>query len=261
MKNVLIIDDEPILCKILKLNLEKTGDYHADFANTVREGLEKIKSFRYDAAILDVLMPDMSGFEAVEQMRALPGDCGKIPVIVISGRPSMKELFHFASIYTFLNKPFEMKELLSVLGEACGVGSKQTEVQADASVSVQKMANPPKILVAAMERFMLGKISDYLQPLGCTVLTTSDENEAIAIALGQKPDYILYQYWEEPEKFNAAKLFIQTHQSPETQKIPCLVVCPKNLEIQASRELPKNKLVTYQDSRDLLTRLRMEIFT
>ena len=260
MKNVLIIDDDLALCTLLKSRIEHSGDYHVDMFTSARQGVEKLKDVVYNAIVLDVLMPDMSGFETVKRIRSMAGESSRTPIIVISARPSMKEVFHFSEIRAFLAKPFDDVQLLDVLDRTCGVERKEKPVVVTAVLET-KPAGPqqPKILVAAMEKYMLTKVSEYLQPLGCTVLTTSDEEDALSLAKGQQPNVIIYQYWEEPEKFNAAKLFTRTQQGVDTQQLRCLVVCPKNLEMQASNELPKSKLFSYSDSRELLTKLRQEL--
>ncbi|MBP9865648.1 MAG: hypothetical protein KBC91_04505, partial [Candidatus Omnitrophica bacterium] len=81
-------------------------------------------------------------------------------------------------------------------------------------------------------------------------------SDALSLAAESKPALILYQFWEDPEKFNAASLLTETLVNPGTQGIPCFVFCAKNVEIEASKELPKDRLLAYQDSRDLLNKLR-----
>src|SRR3989338_4525929 len=198
MKNVLIIDDDLALCTLLKSRIEHSGDYHVDTSTSAREGVEKLKDGAYSAVVIDVLMPDMSGFETVKRIRSLPGESSKTPIIVISGRPSMKDVFHFSEIRAFLAKPFDDVQLLDVLDRTCGVECKEKPVVITAVLEKEPAAagpQQPKILVAAMEKYMLTKVSEYLQPLGCTVLTTSDEEDAFSLAKEQQPNVVIYQYW------------------------------------------------------------------
>lgn len=257
MKSILIIDDESALCQLMKMYLEKSGDYHVDTATSGLSGVKKATEKNYDALVVDVLMPDISGYETVKRIRGLGGSKSQIPVVAISARPSMKEIFHMAEIHAFLGKPFQMEQLKGILDSLCQTDSqpvKKTEAVEEAPAH-----GPKKVLVAGMEKFMISKIQSYLEQLGFQVIVNYDESDTVSIAAQNRPALILYQFWEEADKFNASHLLTQTQSNPGTQNIPCLVFCAKNVEFEAAKELPKDKLLTYQDSRDLLSKLRSHL--
>ncbi len=256
MKNVLIIDDEAALCQLIKAYLEKNGDYHADTATSGLDGLKKASEFGYDALLLDVLMPDISGFETFKRIRALPGTKGKLPVIAMSARPSMKDIFQMANIHAFLSKPFSMEQMKQMLDELCGL---ETSAPAPVPVAAPVPQGPKKVFVAGMEKFMISKVEEYLRQLGYEVVVNYDEHDSVSLATKEKPALILYQFWEESEKFNAVQLFKQTVANVSIQKTPCFVFCPKSGEFEAVKEIPKDKLLTYQDSRELLSKLRSHL--
>ena len=62
MNKVLIIDDDKELCALIKRSV-LSEDIEADFCNTGKEGLQKLKEREYQLVILDVMMPGMDGFE------------------------------------------------------------------------------------------------------------------------------------------------------------------------------------------------------
>ncbi len=255
MKNILIIDDEPALCQLMKSYLEKRGQYHVDTVTTGMEGIKKSAEFDYDAVVLDVLMPDLSGYETLKRIRALPSGRGQVPVVAISARASLKEVFHMARIHSFLVKPFQTEHLKGILDSICGV-SDEPAAAPNLAVPVQPELGAKKVLIAGMEKFMISKMQTHLQQLGYEVITSFEDSDALSLAAESKPALILYQFWEDPEKFNAASLLTETLVNPGTQGIPCFVFCAKNVEIEASKELPKDRLLAYQDSRDLLNKLR-----
>jgi len=256
MNNILIIDDEPALCQLMKTYLEKSGRYHVDTVTTGAEGIQKASEFDYNTIILDVLMPDLSGYETLKRIRTLPGTRGQIPVIAISARASLKEVFHMARIHSFLVKPFQTEHLKGILGSICE-GAENTAVGTTAfAAPVKETVQSNKVLVAGMEKFIISKVQTYLKQMGYDVVTCLDDSDALNFAVEDKPRMIFYQYWDDAEKFNAVKLYRETLKHPEIENIPCRVLCPKNLEIEASKEFPKEKLLTYQDSRDLLNKLR-----
>jgi len=71
LKRLLIIDDEEDLCLMLKIRLELFG-FSVDFACNAEQGWKKIKSFKPDAIILDVVMPGVSGWELCNKIKSDP---------------------------------------------------------------------------------------------------------------------------------------------------------------------------------------------
>ena len=69
---ILVVDDEPDILDIISYNLKAEG-YKVKTASSGREGVEKAKKVRPDLILLDVMMPEMDGIEACEQIRKTPG--------------------------------------------------------------------------------------------------------------------------------------------------------------------------------------------
>lgn len=62
-KKILIVDDEEDFTKLIKLNLERTGEYEVEIENGGLRGLAAAREFKPDLILLDILMPDMEGGE------------------------------------------------------------------------------------------------------------------------------------------------------------------------------------------------------
>ena len=86
MKKVLVVEDEEILRSLLQKRLGEEG-YEVDVARDGIEGMEKIKEKRPDVILLDIIMPNMGGFEMMEEMKK--ENISGIPIIVVSnsGQP------------------------------------------------------------------------------------------------------------------------------------------------------------------------------
>jgi CheY-like chemotaxis protein len=86
-KKILIAEDEKILLSLLERKLKKEG-YDVVTAVDGEEGLRKMKEFKPDVLLLDIVMPKMGGFEVLEE-RLKDEELKKIPVIIISnsGQP------------------------------------------------------------------------------------------------------------------------------------------------------------------------------
>lgn len=89
-KKILFIEDEEILLDLLEKKLTQEG-YDVSIARDGQEGLEKMRDQKPDLILLDIVMPKMSGFEVMEEMRKDP-DLKEIPVIVISNSGQPVEL-------------------------------------------------------------------------------------------------------------------------------------------------------------------------
>ena len=81
-KTILLIDDSVDLVKVLALHLSARG-YEVVTASTGKEGLEKLKKLEPDLIILDLIMPDISGFNVAYQLKQ-ESRTRNIPIIVLT---------------------------------------------------------------------------------------------------------------------------------------------------------------------------------
>lgn len=108
---ILIVDDEPSARDVLEALLLPEG-YNLAFANSGPEALEKAAEITPDVILLDVVMPDMDGFEVCRRLRADPFLAG-VPVIMVTGlddRDSRLQSIE-AGADDFVSKPFDGVEL------------------------------------------------------------------------------------------------------------------------------------------------------
>ena len=68
-KSILVVDDEPDFCSIVQMNLEKEG-FAVELAYSGVEGLEKVYANPPDAIVLDIMMPEMDGYEVCKKLKA-----------------------------------------------------------------------------------------------------------------------------------------------------------------------------------------------
>ena len=93
-KAILVVDDEKPLSLAMSLKLRKVG-YEVDVANDGNQAIQQIKSKKYDLVLLDLIMPNVGGFEVLEKMAHLDA---KPPVIVMSNL-SQEEDMKKAQLY------------------------------------------------------------------------------------------------------------------------------------------------------------------
>lgn len=112
-KKILAVDDEKHIVRLVQINLEKEG-YEVITANTGREALEKVAAEKPDLVIMDVMMPEMDGLEA---LAALKNDeaTANIPIIMLTAKAQDADVFRGwqtgADLY--LTKPFNPMELVT----------------------------------------------------------------------------------------------------------------------------------------------------
>ena len=109
-KNILLIEDDPAIIRLLKIALE-TNDYKAIVAKNGITGISLFLSEHPDLILLDLGLPDVDGMEVINQVRAI----SKTPIIVVSARSDEEEkvecLDNGADDY--VTKPFNVQELMA----------------------------------------------------------------------------------------------------------------------------------------------------
>ncbi len=111
MARILIIEDEPAMQLGLKDNLELES-YEVDTANDGEAGLAKLKSGKYDLALLDVMLPKLSGFDVCKSSRAA-GIRTPIILLTAKGEEIDKVLGLELGADDYITKPFSVRELLA----------------------------------------------------------------------------------------------------------------------------------------------------
>jgi DNA-binding response OmpR family regulator len=113
MTNILIIEDDPEAAHILELSLKREG-YKVAIAMDGMQGLHAIQSQHPDLVLLDLMMPDIDGFEVCRRVRANPATAG-LPIIVVSARTqdADKQMASQVGANGYLTKPYRRAELLA----------------------------------------------------------------------------------------------------------------------------------------------------
>lgn len=116
MKRILVVDDEPFIQQLLRDILQEEG-YGVLLASGGRSMLELLRHEIPDLILLDVMMPDGNGREALQTMQAQP-QLRDIPVVMMSAGLSQHEM-KMESV-AFLGKPFELEHLLQLVEDTIG---------------------------------------------------------------------------------------------------------------------------------------------
>lgn len=112
-KRVVCIEDEPEMIDLVKLILSRKG-FQVVGAMGGREGLEAIQREKPDLVLLDIMMPDMDGWEVYQRMKA-DGTTKAIPVIMVTAKAQSIDKvlgLHIAKVDDYITKPFGPQVLL-----------------------------------------------------------------------------------------------------------------------------------------------------
>ena len=111
---VVCIEDEPEMIELIKLILRRRN-FELIGAVGGREGLGTVRKVKPDLVLLDLMMPDMDGWEVYQQMKA-DEDLNDIPVIVVTAKAQSIDKvlgLHIAKVDDYVTKPFGPQELLA----------------------------------------------------------------------------------------------------------------------------------------------------
>ena len=111
-ERILLVDDEPDLVELLRVNLDLAG-CRVDSAENGREALASIRRNPPDLIILDLMLPDLSGTEICRQVRADPGLAG-IPIIMLTAKADEVDRVVGLELGAddYVTKPFSPRELM-----------------------------------------------------------------------------------------------------------------------------------------------------
>jgi two-component system alkaline phosphatase synthesis response regulator PhoP/two-component system response regulator VicR len=114
-RKILTCDDEKNIVRLIQVNLERQG-YEVVTAYNGRECLEKVASDKPDLIVLDLMMPEMTGFEVLEELKKDP-ETQNIPVIMLTARTQDQDVLRGwqSGVECYLTKPFNPIELLTFI--------------------------------------------------------------------------------------------------------------------------------------------------
>lgn len=159
-KKILVVDDDPEISKVFELYLKSAG-YITGTLNNGAKTMDRARVFKPDLIFLDIMMPELDGFEICSRLKREP-DLAQIPVVFVTvfrrGQDKVKAYATGGSDY--LNKPVEKKDLLAMV-EKHVTGRRKMP----ASVNVRQgdaRKEKPRTGVAHGERVKIDSFADFI---------------------------------------------------------------------------------------------------
>ena len=119
-KRVLVCDDDPVILRLLEVNLELEG-FEVLTGTNGEEGVEIARREHPDLVILDIMMPRMDGYEACRQIKADEAT-QQIPVVFLSAKAQASDIEKGKSfgVAEYLTKPFDPTDLTDLVFKLVG---------------------------------------------------------------------------------------------------------------------------------------------
>jgi DNA-binding response OmpR family regulator len=120
-RRILVVEDEEVVRRFIGMTI-RGDEIEVDEACNGKEALEKIFANKYDLIILDIMLPEIDGFQVLEKIRANPS-LADLPVVIVSAKNSDKDILTGlkGGANYYITKPFEPQELISSLELILGI--------------------------------------------------------------------------------------------------------------------------------------------
>ena len=233
---VLVIEDDPAAQQLLRLHLEGAG-YGIVATASGRQALAWLTKIRPDAVILDIMLPDLDGWEILQRLKADPAT-RSVPVMVVSIVDD-RQLGLALGAIDYLVKPVSRDLLLEALGRL--------------TFTTKVRTRTVTVLVVDADRDALGRYRHALEPEGFRVIGARDGASGRQRAIDDKPDLILLDALL-PD-VDGFELTAELRADPATATIPIWVTAPGALAPDLKAQLNGNVqgvLVRGEDALDAL---------
>lgn len=255
MKKILVVDDSELQRAMMGEWLDNAL-YEVTYAVDGKEGLYKTIEIKPDLIILDVLMPKLTGYEFVKKMRQAGGEFSDIPIIVLTSRENMEEYFDSWQITDFLVKGLPKEEFLKKVQEALLA----SEEDSDGILPITPLANSGlRFVVAGAQDFVVFEIREYLKKLGMKCEVVLSDDYVADTVVKQKPDFLLCQYWEDSQNFDAQKIFFRLKGLEQVKNVRMIFYCSDRIGLEADKDLKGAELITYSSLNDFMQKLKAVI--
>ncbi len=151
MPKILLVDDDPAVCEVIKDFLQEWAETTVDCALDGTLGAQKLQQKHFDLALIDGALPSVSGLQLAEIAAN-----ENTPVLLLSGHPDFNQKFHSFG-YPYLPKPFSLDQLLSESKRVIAETSENIRRVKASAARMQANAEALKAAVAESQR-LLGAI-------------------------------------------------------------------------------------------------------
>jgi signal transduction histidine kinase/CheY-like chemotaxis protein len=204
--SVMVVDDDPAVRRLLTRFLEKEG-FHVVPVARGRDVVEAAKRCRPQAITLDVMMPEVDGWEVISRLKADP-ETANIPVVILTIIDD-KNMGYMLGAADYLTKPFDRQRLLDTLSRYCNVSEEGLALVVEDDAPSREL------------------VRRTLEKDGWAVVEASNGHEAWACMARRAPSLILLDLMM-PD-IDGFEFLDELRQHPQWRSIPVIVITAKDL--------------------------------
>jgi CheY-like chemotaxis protein len=219
--SVLVIEDDPAARELLRVHLEGAG-YAVLATGSGRQGLAWVGQARPDAVLLDILLPDIDGWEILQRLKADP-NTRSIPVMVVSIVDDRQLGMALGAVDYFV-KPISREPLLEAIGRL--------------TFTTKVRSRTVTALVIDADADAADRYRQLLEPDGFRVIVARDGASGRQRVHDDKPDLILLD--SQLPDIDGFELAAALHSDPATAAVPVWMTTPEGLPPEARARLNGN---------------------
>ncbi len=220
---VLIVDDDSVVLTVL-LRLVETFGYHTSGASGGREALAQLESGSFDLVITDLVMPEMSGWNLLREIKQLYAE---IPVVVITGfiPENSEEMLSSSQADGYMTKPVDRADL---------------DILLKSLLYPQNLGRPAEVVVVDDEADVLEALQDSLTRRGLRCDTFTDGEMAVERIRRETPDLVVLDILL--PGLSGLEIAARIRSFGKTRHVPILMITssPTNEVVQKAVELKVN---------------------
>lgn len=216
-KTILVAEDDYPAAKLLSLYLTQAG-YRVIFAQSGEEVLKKAVQHHPHAITLDIMLPDVDGWQVLTRLKGSTAT-RDIPVVIISVLDRQSLGFQLGAM-EYLVKPVNRSQLLHAIRR---------------SMLRERLAGEPKVMVVHDEFVELRLTASVLAQAGYDVIEAMSSAEAIHLAKAAQPDLIVMDIL--PPDVYCFDVIVALRADPGTSRIPTLILTDQSLTTEEQTRL------------------------
>lgn len=191
--NILVVDDSADMVEALSLLLEENG-YIVKSAYNGQQALDLIDEEKYepDLIILDMNMPKMGGIAFYHKIANLHDGTSRFPVLILTGRDSLEDLFRDFKVDGFMTKPFQFDDLVKEINRIFAIRYGNPKALNPAAAPAAPKVKPRRVLMVEEDKEHFDAIVHRFINEGVEVFSALDAgNEVISETTERNADFHL----------------------------------------------------------------------
>ncbi len=224
-KKILLVDDNPANIGVLIQTL-KAGRFEISTASNGKTAIELVHKFNPDIILMDVMMPQMGGFEVCQHLKANE-ETSEIPIIFITGKTGVEDIEKGFSVgcVEYITKPFQVDEVYNRIQThlLLGIHKRKKELfQGKDPSSIDGM----KVMIVEDNRTNIDILRTTLEPLNLTLSIAINGKVAVDLIPRVQPDLVLLDIMM-PE-MNGFEVCRIVKENVFTKNIPIILISAKS---------------------------------